>query len=385
VSEALQADGSLSADSACEVLRHGYRTSFAQHVTQGGLALAASAALAGAYCTHMTLSQGVPPADWSERIRAGWVGKLAGGPGALPTEMWHKDQIRRKYGELSAPPQTPAARGPLGDKTLAVLGWQAVREHGPSFTSADIAAEWVEHLPETELQGGGFGREFLEVLRRLRQGEAPRTKATPVSTQAEPRAATRTGKFTLMALGDNSLGDLENLAQRYDLMVVCHSVGRDVIEAFRRANPGALVLCYLNTSDVNSDWASDPYDARLWDDINPHEDWFHHNANGDRVRIYFPKYKNRCAFDTGNADLQRYLAGRAVETLETGLCDGIQLDSVSTEFAFKAGLVRTWIAAVPADLTREHCTANEVALLTTIMAAPAEAGFAATVRHACWR
>ena len=71
------------------------------------------------------------------------------------------------------------------------------------------------------------------------------------------------------------------------------------------------MFCYFNTSDVNSDWAKDPYYARLWDDTDPHEEWFHHNAMGERVRIYFPKYKHRCAFNTGNPDLQRYLQPHA--------------------------------------------------------------------------
>jgi ADP-ribosylglycohydrolase len=145
-------------------------------VAKVGLAVAAGALLAGACCLYRTASQEIPPDEWAERVRAGWVGKLAAGSGALPTEMWDKGQIRRKYGELSTPPQTPTPRGPLDDTTLAFLGWQAAREHGPGFTSADIAANWVEHLPDAELQGGGFGREFLDVLKRLRQGEAPPVK-----------------------------------------------------------------------------------------------------------------------------------------------------------------------------------------------------------------
>jgi len=111
--------------------------------------------------------------EWSARIRAGWLGKVSAGSGAIPTELWHKDMIRAKYGELTAPPQPPNSRGPLDDTTLAVLGWQAARERGAGFTSADIAAEWTEHLTEADLQGGGFGQEFLSALARLRQGEAP--------------------------------------------------------------------------------------------------------------------------------------------------------------------------------------------------------------------
>lgn len=142
----------------------------------------------------------------------------------------------------------------------------------------------------------------------------------------------RTGKFTLLALGDNRLSDYEQLTQRHDLLIASHLVSADLISAFRQRNPGSLVLAYFNTSDVNADWIKDPYYARLWDATNPHEDWFHHTPDGQRVRIYFPKYRQRYAFNTGNPKLQEYLAAQVVEILDSGLYDGVQLDNVSTEF-----------------------------------------------------
>jgi hypothetical protein len=128
---------------------------------------------------------------------------------------------------------------------------------------------------------------------------------------------------------------------------------------------------------VNADWTKDPCYARLWNDTNPHEDWFHRDATGQRVRIYFPKYKDRCAFNTGNPGLQQYLAGRVVETLQSGRYDGIQLDNVSTEFPFSEKLVGRWISAVPVKLTPRQWTADEVALLKAIMRAVLAAGFKA--------
>jgi pectate lyase len=212
----------------------------------------------------------------------------------------------------------------------------------------------------------------LRVIRDVRErtGRAGR-ELVVVPIPAKPR----TGKFTLMALGDNNLSDFEPLVERYDLLIASHSVGADVIGAFRQRNPGALVFCYLNTSDVNAGWISDPYYARIWNDTNPHEDWFHHDSQGQRVRIYYPKYKERCAFNTGNPGLQQYLAHRVVETLQSGLYDGIQLDNVSTEFPFFEKLVGKWISAVPVNLTPEQWTADEVAMLKVIMQAAADAGF----------
>ena len=66
---------------------------------------------------------------------------------------------------------------------------------------------------------------------------------------------------------------------------------------------------------------------------------------------------------------------RVVETLKSGVYDGIQLDNVSTEFPFFEKLVGKWISAVPVNLTRQQWTADEVAMLRTIMKAVAQAGF----------
>lgn len=107
------------------------------------------------------------------KIHGGWAGKVAAGSGALPTENLHRDKIRQKYGVLNAPPQKPTSRGPLDDTTLSILGWQAVRDHGAGFTTADIAREWVDHLADADLKGGGYGREFLGALALLRQGRRP--------------------------------------------------------------------------------------------------------------------------------------------------------------------------------------------------------------------
>lgn len=250
---------------------------------------------------------------------------------------------------------------------------------------AAIPDDWKAPLADRyELQVTGLPREWAiadlaEAI--VATGEALAPHATPPiqrSTIGPPRpslTAPRTARLTLMALGDaNSVEDLARLPRRYDLMIASHSVGQEVLAAFRERNPDARVLCYFNTSDVNADWAGDSYYGRLWNDTNPHEDWFHHDAAGERVRIYYPKYPNRHAFNTGNPELRRYLAERVVETLQTGLYDGVQLDNVSTEFPFPERLVGKWISAPPAGLTPEQWTADEVAMLSEIMRAVAAAG-----------
>lgn len=280
-------------------------------------------------------------------------------------------------------PFTPAA---IENPWLNVTSYERVGgkwvEHQPApqvfraekpFPAAPVTSQSAQEAYKLVLARAGAKIRDSDDLRVI-QGVEGRTGQVRRKHAARPMKP-RTAKFTLMALGDNRLSDLEPLAGRYDLMIASHSVGADMIEAFRGRNPGALVLCYLNTSDVNFDWIKDPYYARLWNDVNPHEDWFHHDATGQRVRIYYPKYKNRCAFNTGNPGLQEYLASRVVETLKSGRYDGIQLDNVSTEFPFREDLVGNWISAVPVRLTPEQWTADEVAMLRVIMKAVADAGF----------
>jgi len=72
----------------------------------------------------------------------------------------------------------------------------------------------------------------------------------------EAWAGERTARITLMALGDNRVADLDALSHCYDLMIASANVGQDVIAAFRQRNPGALVFCCVNTSDINADSAS---------------------------------------------------------------------------------------------------------------------------------
>ncbi len=198
-------------------------------------------------------------------------------------------------------------------------------------------------------------------------------KDTPALSKNQ--AGRRTARFTLMALGHNTPDDLSLISHHYDLMIASSldNVSADVISTFRKRNPGALVFCYFNTSDAS------PAQGKFWEEVNSHEDWFHHDINGERVRIYYPKYKNRYAFNTGNRELQKHLADNVVEILKTGLYDGIQLDNVSTEYPFPDRLIGNWISSVPVKLTPEKWTADEVSMLKFVMNSIKEAGFSKTI------
>jgi hypothetical protein len=123
----------------------------------------------------------------------------------------------------------------------------------------NVPAEWKDPLGDIyELQVTGLprqwkirelAREMAETGVALARREGPPAERA-ASTVAAPAASTPakpcTGKFTLMALGDNNLSDLEPLVGHYDLLIASHSVGTDVLSAFRQRNPGAAVFCYFN-------------------------------------------------------------------------------------------------------------------------------------------
>ena len=69
---------------------------------------------------------------------------------------------------------------------------------------------------------------------RVVQGVRDRSGRVGRSFPPPAPVGKRTGKFTLMALGDNRVGDLAQISHRYDLMIASHRVRREVIATFRQ-------------------------------------------------------------------------------------------------------------------------------------------------------
>ena len=108
--------------------------------------------------------------------------------------------------------------------------------------AAPVATQSANEAYESVLTRAGAKVRDADDLRvvhdvQKRTGRVGRKLAVPTSTKP------RTGKLTLMALGDNSLSDFEPLTARDDLLIASNSVGADVIGAFRQRNPGVLVFC----------------------------------------------------------------------------------------------------------------------------------------------
>ena len=86
-----------------------------------------------------------PPAGYADRVRAAWVGKCIGTALGDPVEGWTSEAIEAKYGSVSDYLVTPKVEN--DDTAYPILILHALDEHGPRFTSTDLALEWVSHLP----------------------------------------------------------------------------------------------------------------------------------------------------------------------------------------------------------------------------------------------
>ena len=84
------------------------------------------------------------PADYGERVRGAWIGKCIGTALGDPVEGWTAERIasRAPISGYLVPPKVEN-----DDTAYPILVLHALDEHGPAFTSADLALEWVAHLP----------------------------------------------------------------------------------------------------------------------------------------------------------------------------------------------------------------------------------------------
>jgi ADP-ribosylglycohydrolase len=108
-----------------------------------------------------------------DRLHGAWLGRAAGCLLGKPCEGWHHDRILDYLGAADAYPlddyfpltlpnhdgglETHRARtwlrgrierGPRDDDTdYTILGLHILEENGPRFTTEDVAAQWLNHLP----------------------------------------------------------------------------------------------------------------------------------------------------------------------------------------------------------------------------------------------
>lgn len=83
--------------------------------------------------------------EYLDRVKGGWVGKCIGTALGDPVEGWTSEMIRSRYGTVTDYLVPPKVEN--DDTAYPILVLHALDEYGPSFTSEQLALEWVEHLP----------------------------------------------------------------------------------------------------------------------------------------------------------------------------------------------------------------------------------------------
>jgi len=190
----------------------------------------------------------------------------------------------------------------------------------------------------------------------------------PAALAAPPA---RTAHHCFVALG--TIKDYTVPGASYDLMIVSPESPLDAaLQRARRAYPNAIIIGYLNTMDMND---SMPH-AR--ETLPRHEDWFLHDASGQRVRVRADRYtgdRARFGMNVGKVGYQDFLADRAIEILRAGY-DGLQLDNVETDSSYHPARVGSYISGLPVELDRFSWPELERSMLARIRRRLNEAGLA---------
>lgn len=87
----------------------------------------------------------ITDSEYLDRVKGGWIGKCIGTALGDPVEGWTSDMIRSRYATVNDYLVPPKVEN--DDTAYPILVLHALDEYGPSFTSEQLALEWVEHLP----------------------------------------------------------------------------------------------------------------------------------------------------------------------------------------------------------------------------------------------
>ena len=187
------------------------------------------------------------------------------------------------------------------------------------------------------------------------------TRLAAPSRAADAGDDGRTGRHCLPALG--TVRDYGVPGARYDLVIVSPEdrPGR-ALDGARRAHPGARILGYLNTMDVNQQAIA------ASDALRANEDWYLHDAQGTRVQVRVATHtggRARYGMHVGNPGYQEYLGGRALAILRAGY-DGLHLDNIETDSSYQADQVGRFISALPRELTAGTWPQAQISLLQSL-------------------
>lgn len=211
------------------------------------------------------------PADYDERVYAGWLGKCIGVRFGAPLEGWTYQEIRDNVGELTDYLREDADKifKPDDDTSLPMILIRALEDCGtsPDITAQDIAQTWLNYLGDQHgtLWWGGYGisTEHTAYLNLAAGIPAPRSGAIA-----------QNGAAVAEQIGGQIFSDIwglvapNNPALAADLAARASSVSHDgngiyggrfiaalVSAAFSQPDPGRLIATGLAHIPPESEYA----------------------------------------------------------------------------------------------------------------------------------
>lgn len=209
------------------------------------------------------------PAEYRDRVYAGWLGKCAGVRLGVPVENWTAQEIVQHLGEIRSFLPLPPGKvfQPDDDTAFPLALIRALEAHGPDVTAAQIGETVLNLLADGRgtLWWGGYGRStehtaYLNLANRI---------AAPASG-----SAALNGRWLAEQIGGQIFSDIwglvapNNPALAADLATRASSVTHDgagldggrfiaalVSHAFAESNPAALIKAGLAQISEDGEYA----------------------------------------------------------------------------------------------------------------------------------
>lgn len=163
----------------------------------------------------------------------------------------------------------------------------------------------------------------------------------------------RTAQFFSVSFGSKYTDDdFRRMAEKLDLLILDALNYPRPPAILKRTNPNIKVLGYRDCFDAKdlSQYAGRKLTPggktermlREWQRADA-ADWFYHDEQGQRVKVYLNKADNRYGLDIGKPEVREYLAARTREIVDAGY-DGVFLDNVGVRYPYGYGIVLVNIA-----------------------------------------
>ena len=146
---------------------------------------------------------------------------------------------------------------------------------------------------------------------------------TPASTP--PPSTTQTGinKAAILYGASWSSSDINFAASHFTLTSIDFEASASTIQSLKSVNPNLKVLGYRGLIAMKD---FDPYKYGDWAEVNFHEDWFLHDAHGNRLEC--ASYPGVWLMDPSNSGWRAHLVSVINQKINAGGYDGVLLDEV---------------------------------------------------------